>query len=118
MDNIHNYEKELTKYAFEKLSQIDGLIIYGPKDLSKRAGLIAFNLGNIHAHDVATILNDEGIAIRGGHHCAMPLMNLLGVTSTARASFYFYNTKQEIDLLVNALQKAKRFFGEKDVKTK
>ena len=118
MDNIPNYEKELTKYAFEKLSQIDGLIIYGPKDLSKRAGLIAFNLGNIHAHDVATILNDEGIAIRGGHHCAMPLMNLLGVTSTARASFYFYNTKQEIDLLVNALQKAKRFFGEKDVKTK
>ncbi len=107
MENIAEYEKELTEYAMEKLLQIEGIQIYGPRE---RGSLISFNLEGIHSHDVCTLLDGEGIALRGGHHCAMPLMSLLGVTGTARASFYFYNTKEEVDLLANALKRVKQVF--------
>jgi cysteine desulfurase/selenocysteine lyase len=108
LDYIHNHEKELVTYAMEKLSKIEGFQAYGPKD---RAGLITFNLDDVHPHDVATVLDAEGIAVRAGHHCAQPLMKWLGVTATARASFYLYNTEEDVDLLVKGLIKTKEYFG-------
>ncbi len=110
MKNIREHDIKLTEYALEKLSGIKKLTIYGPKDAKKRAGLIAFNLGDIHPHDLATILDEEGIAVRSGHHCAMPLHTRLGISASARASFYLYNTIEEIDLLVKALEKAAKVF--------
>lgn len=110
MENIHNYEQRLTKYALEKLSSIKGLEIYGTFDVKKRGGIVSFNLGDIHPHDLATILDEDGIAIRSGHHCAQPLMDKLNVAATSRVSFYLYNTKEEIDALVNSLEKARMIF--------
>ncbi|UBH13726.1 cysteine desulfurase [Macrococcus armenti] len=110
MDNILEYEHELTAYAYEKMSEIEGLEIYGPT-ADKRAGLITFNLEGVHPHDLATALDSHGIAIRAGHHCAQPLMKWLGQSSTARASFYIYNTKEEIDQLVTSLKETKEFFS-------
>lgn len=110
MDNVLAYEHELTAYAYDKLSQIDGLTIFGPgPDL--RAGLITFNLDGVHPHDLATALDSDAIAIRAGHHCAQPLMKWLEQSSTARASFYIYNTKEEIDQLVKSLENTKEFFS-------
>src|SRR5699024_4430784 len=106
MDAIFKHGKHLAAYAMEKLSDIDELAIYGPKE---RAALVTFNLGEIHPHDVATVLDAEGIAVRAGHHCAQPLMKWLGVTATARASFYLYNTEEDIDRLVAGLLKTKEF---------
>lgn len=108
LDNIAAHEQELAQYALERLSAIDGLTIYGPKH---RGGLVTFNIEGVHPHDVATVLDAEGIAVRAGHHCAQPLMKWLNVTATARASFYLYNTKEEIDQFVGALQKTKEYFG-------
>ncbi|NUK29624.1 cysteine desulfurase [Parageobacillus sp. VR-IP] len=108
LDHIAAHEHELAQYALERMSAIDGLTIYGPK---QRGGLVTFNIDGVHPHDVATVLDAEGIAIRAGHHCAQPLMKWLNVTATARASFYLYNTKEEIDQLVVALQKTKEYFG-------
>ncbi|MGB9735752.1 MAG: cysteine desulfurase [bacterium] len=110
MDNIETYERELTSYALEKMQTVPGIFIYGPLDPAKKGGIIAFNMKDIHSHDIGTILDSEGIAIRAGHHCAQPLMIDCGVSAMARASFYFYNTKQEIDILVSALKKAKEIF--------
>lgn len=110
LDNILEYEHELTAYAYEKMSAIEGLEIYGPT-ADKRAGLITFNLEGVHPHDLATALDSHGIAIRAGHHCAQPLMKWLGQSSTARASFYIYNTKEEIDQLVTSLKETKEFFS-------
>lgn len=110
MSNIRKHEKELTEYALEKLEGMKDLTIYGPMDSEKHGGVISFNLGDIHAHDLASVLNDDGIAIRSGHHCAMPLHARLGITASARASFYLYNTPEEIDKLVTALEKARRIF--------
>ncbi|WEV44791.1 cysteine desulfurase [Streptococcaceae bacterium ESL0687] len=111
MDEIHAYEAELVNYLMPKLYEIPGLTIYGPRDLSKRSGVISFNLDNIHPHDVATALDMEGVAVRAGHHCAQPLNNYLNVAATARASLYFYNTKEDCDKLVDALLKTKEFFN-------
>ncbi|WP_017434774.1 cysteine desulfurase [Saccharococcus caldoxylosilyticus] len=108
LDHIAAHEHELAQYALERMSAIDGLTIYGPK---QRGGLVTFNIDGVHPHDVATVLDAEGIAVRAGHHCAQPLMKWLNVTATARASFYLYNTKEEIDQLVVALQKTKEYFG-------
>ncbi|HHU6750558.1 TPA: cysteine desulfurase [Staphylococcus pseudintermedius] len=109
-DAIHEHEQALTTYAYEQMSQIEGIDIYGPpKD--KRAGIITFNLKDIHPHDVATALDTEGVAVRAGHHCAQPLMKWLNVSSTARASFYIYNTKEDIDQLVEGLKQTKEFFS-------
>ncbi|WP_414043674.1 cysteine desulfurase [Macrococcus animalis] len=110
MDNVLAYEHELTAYAYEKMSEIEGLEIYGPT-ADKRAGLITFNLEGVHPHDLATALDSHGIAIRAGHHCAQPLMKWLNQSSTARASFYVYNTKAEVDQLVQSLKETKEFFS-------
>lgn len=110
MENIHHYEEELVAYVLPKLQQIEGLTIYGPQDPAKRTGVIAFNLDGLHPHDVATALDMEGVAVRAGHHCAQPLLKYLQVAATARASFYFYNTKQDADRLVDAILATKEFF--------
>jgi cysteine desulfurase/selenocysteine lyase len=110
MDNIRQHEIELTTYAMEKLSNVKGLHIYGTKDISKRGGVISFNFADVHPHDVAQIIDEEGIAIRSGHHCAQVLMERLNVAATSRASFYIYNTKEEIDVLINSLNKVARIF--------
>lgn len=109
MENIEAHEKALAQYALERLQEVDGITVYGPKE---RAGVVTFNLSDIHPHDVATVLDAEGIAVRAGHHCAQPLMKWLNVTATARASFYLYNTKEEVDALVKALIKTKEYFGD------
>ncbi|MBI2101173.1 cysteine desulfurase [Candidatus Woesearchaeota archaeon] len=108
MDNVQKHDRELVEYAMGQLKGIDGIKIYGPDE---RDAVISFNLGNIHAHDVAQVLDSEGVAIRAGHHCCMPLMSVLGVAATARASFYLYNTEKEIDVFVNALNKVNRVFA-------
>jgi cysteine desulfurase/selenocysteine lyase len=110
MKQVHDYERELTAYALEKISKVGGITTYGPKDPTRRVGVIAFNLGDIHAHDLASILDEEGIAIRSGHHCAQPLMEYLDVPATSRASFYIYNTKEEVDIFISALEKAGKLF--------
>jgi cysteine desulfurase/selenocysteine lyase len=110
MDYVRQHEVELTKYALEKLSAIKGIKIYGTKDLSKRGGVISFNFADIHPHDLATIIDEDGIAIRSGHHCAQVLMERLDVAATSRASFYIYNTKEEVDALINSLSRAARLF--------
>ncbi len=107
LDNIEKHEHELAQYALERLSEVDGVTIYGPKH---RAGLVTFNIEDVHPHDVATVLDVEGIAVRAGHHCAQPLMKWLKASSTARASFYLYNTKEEIDTFVESLIKTKEYF--------
>ncbi|MFC4323536.1 cysteine desulfurase [Litchfieldia salsa] len=108
LDNIEKHEHELAQYAMDRMLEIEGLTIYGPK---KRAGLVTFNIADVHPHDVATVLDAEGIAVRAGHHCAQPLMKWLEVSATARASFYLYNTKEEIDKLVEGLINTKEYFG-------
>lgn len=108
-DNILEHEKILAAYAMEKMREVEGLTIYGPED---RAALVTFNLEGVHPHDTATVLDAEGIAVRAGHHCAQPLMKWLDVTATARASFYLYNTEEDIDLLVQGLLRAKEYFGD------
>ncbi|WP_042353905.1 cysteine desulfurase [Bacillus rubiinfantis] len=112
LDVITEYEHNLSAYALEKLSAVEGITIYGPHDASKRAGLVTFNLADVHPHDVATVLDAEGIAVRAGHHCAQPLMRWLEVTATARASFYLYNTEEDIDKLVEGLVKTKEYFSD------
>jgi cysteine desulfurase/selenocysteine lyase len=110
MDVIRQHEIDLTSYALDKLSQVKGLHIYGTKDISKRGGVISFNFADVHPHDVAQIIDEEGIAIRSGHHCAQVLMERLNVAATSRVSFYIYNTKEEIDALINSLNKVARIF--------
>ena len=111
MDAIEHHEQDLIAYVFPKLQAIEGLKIYGSQDLAKRSGVISFNLGNLHPHDLATALDYEGLAVRAGHHCAQPLIQYLEVPATARASFYLYNTKEDCDKLVEALIKTKEFFN-------
>jgi cysteine desulfurase/selenocysteine lyase len=109
MADIHRWETTLTEYAMDRLSSIPDIEIYGPQ--KPRGGLVTFNLPGIHPHDVSTVLDADGIAIRAGHHCAQPLMRWLGVTATARASMYIYNTEEDIDMLVKSLIRAKEFFS-------
>ncbi|HEM5503772.1 cysteine desulfurase [Streptococcus suis] len=111
MEAIQAHEAELVNYVFPKLQAIPGLTIYGSQDLSKRTGVIAFNLDDLHPHDVATALDYEGVAVRAGHHCAQPLLRYLQVPATVRASFYIYNTKADCDKLVEAIIKTKEFFN-------
>ncbi|MEM5809914.1 MAG: cysteine desulfurase [Candidatus Aenigmatarchaeota archaeon] len=108
MKNIAKHEGKLTQYALKKMKEIEEIKIFG--EAKERAGVISFNLSDIHPHDLATILDDDAIAVRSGHHCAMPLMKRLGVVATARASFYLYNTKEEVDRFVNSLEKARKVF--------
>lgn len=110
LDEIHRHEQKLVKYALEELSSIEEISIYGPKQYNERSGLVTFNLQDVHPHDLATILDSEGIAIRAGHHCCQPLMKWLNVSATARASFYLYNTEKDIDALVNGIKHSKTYF--------
>lgn len=110
LDNIERHEHELAAYALERFKDIEGLTIYGPLNAEQRAGVITFNLKEVHPHDLATVLDMNGIAVRAGHHCAQPLMKWLEVSATARASFYIYNTKEDVDRLVEGLQIAKEYF--------
>ena len=110
MDRVREHEIEITKYALNALSRVKGVVIYGPPNATDRGGVISFNIGDIHPHDLATIMNDHGVAIRSGHHCAQVLMERLDVAATSRASFYIYNTKEEVDTFIDALEKARRVF--------
>ncbi|MBI2651128.1 cysteine desulfurase [Candidatus Woesearchaeota archaeon] len=112
MKNVMQHDKKLTEYAFKRLSEIKEVEIYGPES-NKRSSLIAFNVEGVHAHDVSAILDSNGIAIRAGHHCAMPLASKLGIAASARASFYVYNTKEEIDKLAEGIFKVVKIFNAK-----
>ena len=111
MQAVRDHDHALTAYAMERLSAIEGLEIYGPPDAERRGAVVAFNYADIHSHDIATILDGGGIAVRAGHHCAQPLMRALEVPATARASFYLYNQESEIDALVDGLREAGSRFG-------
>jgi cysteine desulfurase/selenocysteine lyase len=108
-ENIWKHDQELAAYACEKLAALKGVRLFGPK--TGRAGLVSFLLKDVHAHDVVTLADQAGVALRGGHHCTQPLMHRLGVESTARASFYFYNTKAEVDRFVEVVKEIQKFFG-------
>lgn len=110
MDNVRTHEMDLTEYALLQLQQMDGLTIYGTPEAENRGGVISFNFPDVHPHDVGTIMDRQGVAIRAGHHCNMPLMKRLGVSGTVRASFYIYNTPEEVDLLLEALNEVRPFF--------
>ena len=111
MDAVRAHELETVAYALDRLQSIEGLILYGPADPTQRGGVAAFNYLDIHPHDLSTILDGRGVAIRAGHHCAQPLMRRLGVPATARASFYLYNRVDEVDALVDSLREAAAVFG-------
>lgn len=110
MDSVRRHERELTAYALSRMADVPGLTLYGPSDADRRGGVISFNFADVHPHDVAQIMDEEGIAIRSGHHCAQVLMERLDVAATSRASFYVYNTKDEVDALVGALRKVAEVF--------
>ncbi len=110
---IRQHEKELVRYALARLDEIPGVTLYGPVG-EDRSGVVSFTLGDVHPHDIAGILDSEGIAIRAGHHCAQPLMRRLGVVATARASVYLYNTEEDIDRLVDGLVIVRQLFNVED----
>jgi cysteine desulfurase/selenocysteine lyase len=111
MDAVRKHEIEISRYALEQLGEVPGLTIYGPTDLERRGGVISFNLADIHPHDVATILDEQGVAVRAGHHCTRPLHRILEIPASTRASFYVYNTGDGVDRLLAALGEARRLFG-------
>ena len=107
LDAVRAHERELTAYMLEALDRVEGITIYGPRDLSVRGGAVSFSLPDIHPHDIAQLVDRRGVCVRAGHHCAKPLMRVLGVGATARASTYLYNSTDEIDVLVSALGEAR-----------
>jgi len=111
MDRVREHERELTAYALERLREVPAITIYGPQDPELRGGVISFTLGDVHPHDVAAILDSDNVAVRAGHHCNQPLMHHLGVVATTRASFYVYNTLEDVDRLVAGLHAVNRIFG-------
>jgi cysteine desulfurase/selenocysteine lyase len=111
MDQVRTHERTLVDYAMEKLQEIPGIILYGPRDSELHGGAISFTIPDIHPHDLATLVDREGIAVRAGHHCTQPLMDRLGVPATTRASFYVYNQPDEVDQLVTGIQKAQKVFA-------
>ena len=110
LENIESYTKELTKYLYDKLSKISNIKIYGTNEISDRVSLVSFNLEGVHPHDLTSFLDEKGICIRAGHQCTQPLLGKLGAYSVARASLYFYNTKEEIDFFIQVLKETKEFF--------
>jgi cysteine desulfurase/selenocysteine lyase len=110
MENVRAHEVELVREAFARLSAISGVTVYGPEDTTIKGGVVAFNLEGVHAHDVGTVLDHHGVAVRAGHHCCQPLMRRLDEVATARASFYIYNTIEELDALAEGIEAAKRLF--------
>ena len=113
MENVRQHEVQLTQYALDAFKELEEeLDVFGPRDPNIRGGIISFHSEDVHAHDIGTVLDQQGIAIRAGHHCNMPLMRTLGVVATARASFYIYNTEEEVDLLVDGVKQALRYFAD------
>ncbi len=110
LDRIHRHERELTAYALERLATVRGLVLHGPPPARDRGGVVSFTLGDIHPHDMSSILGGQGVCVRGGHHCAMPLIRSLGLNGTTRASFGVYNDRRDIDALVRAVQAAAKIF--------
>jgi cysteine desulfurase/selenocysteine lyase len=110
MDNVRAHEAEIVAYAIDRMSTIDDIILYGPP-AEQRGGVVSFNFPDLHPHDIGTVLDTYGVAIRSGHHCTQPLMRCLGISGTARASFYIYNTPEEVDKLVDAVKAAREFFA-------
>ncbi len=115
-DNIRKIEEEIVEYAREELSKLNYLELYLTPNKENHSAVISFNIKGVHPHDVASILDTEGVCVRSGNHCAQPLMRFLGIDSTCRASFYFYNTKEDVDKLVKALDKAYKMFEKYIVK--
>lgn len=111
MDNITEHEKELTEYALSKMREIPYVTIYGPRDMDSRGGIISFNIEGLHPHDVASIVDSYGVAVRAGHHCAQPLMKYLGIQASSRASFYFYNTFEEVDKFIESIKSVRKWLG-------
>ncbi|HLR21287.1 MAG TPA: cysteine desulfurase [Tissierellaceae bacterium] len=111
LDNIQNHERLLTKYALERIEDLSYMTIQGPKDLNKKGGIISFTIDDIHPHDIASILDSYGIAIRSGHHCAQPLMQYLNIPATSRLSFYLYNTKDDVDKFIEGIKNVRKWFG-------
>ena len=111
MENVREHEKQITAYALERFKEIEEVDVFGPHDPELRGGVVSFHNEDVHPHDLGTFLDQRGIAVRTGHHCTMPLMGKLGVPATARASFYVYNTEQEVDALVDGVKGALRYFG-------
>jgi len=114
MDDVFKHDQELTAIALERLGDVPGLSIQGPKDLERRGGVLSMTMDGVHAHDLATILDEQNVAVRSGHHCAKPLMRRLGVNASTRASFYVYNEEADIEALVSGLRKAGELFGVSD----
>ena len=112
MDRVREHEKALTGYALERFRELEDLDVLGPPDVEQRGGVLPFHSDELHPHDLGTFLDRSGVAIRTGHHCTMPLMRSLGIVATARASFYLYNTEEEIDRLVESVRDALRYFGD------
>ncbi|HEU4759936.1 MAG TPA: cysteine desulfurase [Dehalococcoidia bacterium] len=110
MDAVRAHEVEITEYCLRRLRQLEDIVVYGPPDAASRGGVVSFNYAGLHPHDIGTILDRHGVAVRAGHHCAQPTMRRLGVPGTARASFYVYNVPEEVDVLVEALKAARSFF--------
>jgi cysteine desulfurase/selenocysteine lyase len=110
MDAIAAHEHEITEYALERLEEVPGVKVFGPSAQDK-GGVAAFTFEGVHPHDVAQILDQDGIAVRAGHHCAQPLHEKFGITATSRASFYLYTTKEEVDKLIEGIYKVKEIFG-------
>ena len=106
--NIFDHDRDLAAYAYTRLGELGGIRLFGPG--TDRAGLVSFTMNDVHAHDVVTMADQYGVALRGGHHCNQPLHRKLGVPSSARASFYFYNTREEVDTLIETLEKVRAFF--------
>jgi cysteine desulfurase/selenocysteine lyase len=111
LENVRQYEDDLVQYALERLAEEDDVDVYGPPAGAERAGLVAFNLNPVHAHDLSSILNDSAVAVRAGDHCTQPLHDRLGIAASARASFYIYNTYEEVDTLIEALDDARQLFA-------
>jgi cysteine desulfurase / selenocysteine lyase len=111
MDRVRAHERDLTAYALERLAEVEDIRVFGPLDAERRGGVVSFAIEGIHAHDIAEICDREAVCIRAGHHCAQPLMRILGVAATARASFHVYNSRADVDALVAALREARKVFG-------
>jgi cysteine desulfurase/selenocysteine lyase len=111
MDRIRAHEKEMIEYAIGKMSAVSGVTLYGPNDLARRSGVVSFTLEGIHPHDIATILDQNGVCVRAGHHCAQPLMRRMNVPATARASMYVYTARADVDALIDGVERVKQIFG-------
>jgi cysteine desulfurase/selenocysteine lyase len=112
LDAIHAHETTITAYALERLSEVPGLTVHGPREAAKRGGVVSFSLEGVHPHDVAEILGSDGVCVRAGHHCTQPVMEALGVVATTRASFYLYTVPEEIDQMIESLHRVRKIFGD------